>query len=455
MCGIFFTFSKNKENIKKYSHSKKKLIAPLYSRGPDYLGEKLSENYAAAHTLLSITGYMEQPAETDRYIILFNGEIYNDFINYNKEYGDTEFLCNFVQQNKSSNWSSLDGEFAIVIFDKKLNELTLVTDSFNTKPLYYQVTKNTIVTSTFKSVVENFGLSQGTIRRVPANTCITFSLNTFTLVKQSLINKFDFCNQSNDNFNSWNKAFSDAIRKRSVNLKHGLFVPLSSGHDSGAIVVELLKQGINFKCFMCEVEEDKKVIDDRLNLLTSKGVEVEKIILNNKLSKEMEHDLLSNVELIEYNLNSPSNKYFPDKDFRKMGGNWAANYICKQARKTGHLIGLFGNGGDEIYTDFWYPPPHNSGYSSVKNDWRSQVGPWPNFYSGWNEIFLKSTDMIGSHNSIEARFPLLDKFVVQEFLNLKPELKESIYKAPLSNLLELNKFPAQPRKYGFRGSAHE
>ena len=26
MCGIFFTFSKNKENIKKYSHSKKKLI---------------------------------------------------------------------------------------------------------------------------------------------------------------------------------------------------------------------------------------------------------------------------------------------------------------------------------------------------------------------------------------------------------------------------------------------
>lgn len=455
MCGIFYTFSRNNEIIKKYISTKKDLIAPLYSRGPDYLGERVGKNYVAAHTLLSITGYMEQPVETDRYIVLFNGEIYNDFKNYNARYGDTEFLVKFLEKNGPYKWSDLDGEFAIVVFDKKQNNLTFVTDPFNTKPLYYQVTEDTIIVSTFKGIVKNFGLSSGIIRRVPTNTCITFSLETLTAVKQSIVTEFDFCNQFKEDFESWNKAFSNAIKKRSTNLKHGLFVPLSSGHDSGAIVAELVNQGINFKCFMSNLEEDKNVYDARRKLLESSGIEIEEFELDNKTSKEMEQDLLSNVEMIKFHNPIYPDKTFPEIDFRKNGGIWAHNYICKCARKTGHFIGLYGNGGDEIYTDFWYPPPSNSGWSSVKNDWRSQIGPWPNFYEGWNEIFLKGADMIASHNSIEGRFPLLDKFVVQEFLYLKPELKQKVYKAPLTNLLQKNEFPAALKKVGFHGSAFE
>ena len=42
---------------------------------------------------------------------------------------------------------------------------------------------------------------------------------------------------------------------------------------------------------------------------------------------------------------------------------------------------------------------------------------------------------------IEGRYPYLDKTVVQEYLNLLPELKNRHFKAPIYNFLVENNYP--------------
>ena len=42
---------------------------------------------------------------------------------------------------------------------------------------------------------------------------------------------------------------------------------------------------------------------------------------------------------------------------------------------------------------------------------------------------------------IEGRYPFLDRKVVQEYLNLVPELKNKEFKAPITNFLEANNYP--------------
>ena len=451
MCGIFFCYSLNASTLDKYEENKEDLIFEIMSRGPDFLGEKTGKNYIASHTLLSITGYREQPVTTDRYIILFNGEIYDDYSRYNEEYSDTDYLTSFIEENENKNFGELTGEFAIVVYDKFENTVTLVSDAFNTKPLYYQIAQDTIIVATFDTIIKKFQLDDTPIRRLASNQRVKFDLAKMSIEQCESNFLFNFGSQKNDNYNDWNSAFQKSIIMRSKNTKYPIFVPLSSGHDSGLIVAELIQLGIPFSAYAFPLGEDLETLMARIDVLNRNKINVKILEPSDDLVDRMREDLLNNVGAIHYQNPFFTEKSFTDTDFRKLGGTIAANYMLKLARKAGELIGLFGNGGDDIYCDYFYPPPSNNGWSTVKGDWRSQAGPWHNFQGGWNEIFLSGSDRICSHNSIEGRYPLLDKTAVQEFLFLKPEKKGTPHKGPITNrLLELE-FPIYNRKYGFSG----
>jgi hypothetical protein len=65
--------------------------------------------------------------------------------------------------------------------------------------------------------------------------------------------------------------------------------------------------------------------------------------------------------------------------------------------------------------------------------------------------YLTKDEYIIGCLGIEARYPFLDKQLVQEFLWLKPELKNNFYKAPLREYLIQNNFPyKENEKKGFR-----
>ena len=66
------------------------------------------------------------------------------------------------------------------------------------------------------------------------------------------------------------------------------------------------------------------------------------------------------------------------------------------------------------------------------------------------ESYLLKDEYIGGLYGIEVRYPFLDRFVVQEFLNLKAELKNSNYKSVLYEYFVANNYPFQKEvKLGF------
>ncbi len=76
--------------------------------------------------------------------------------------------------------------------------------------------------------------------------------------------------------------------------------------------------------------------------------------------------------------------------------------------------------------------------------------PWHSFWDGTQIQYLAKEEYIAGHYGIETRYPFLDKDLVQEFLWLSADLKNSKYKSALDEYLKVNGFPYQPsEKRGF------
>ena len=119
-------------------------------RGPDSYGEYKNDDLLLGHTRLSIQDLSEngnQPMFSDdkRFVIIFNGEIYNHHeirreLLHNRNFkssGDTETVLYAYIQYGVSILEKFNGIFAFAIFDNETNEIIIVRDHFGVKPLYF------------------------------------------------------------------------------------------------------------------------------------------------------------------------------------------------------------------------------------------------------------------------------------------------------------------------------
>jgi len=128
-----------------------KMRDSLEHRGPDDKGLFIENNVGFGHRRLSIldvssAGHQPFLSEDGRYVMVFNGAIYNfkDFYPELKSNGfdirttsDTEVLMKLFQLYGLKMLHRLNGMFAFVIWDKKEKQLTAVRDRMGVKPLYY------------------------------------------------------------------------------------------------------------------------------------------------------------------------------------------------------------------------------------------------------------------------------------------------------------------------------
>ena len=128
-----------------------KMRDSLEHRGPDDKGLYIENNIGLGHRRLSIldvspAGHQPFLSEDARYVMVYNGEIYNfkDFYPELRSHGldikthsDTEVLLKLFQLYGSKMLHRLNGMFAFVIWDKKERKLTAVRDRMGVKPLYY------------------------------------------------------------------------------------------------------------------------------------------------------------------------------------------------------------------------------------------------------------------------------------------------------------------------------
>lgn len=150
MCGLSGFISTNILSAQQQAYLETSLSTTLLERGPDNLGFYRQKNLIFCHTRLAIQGmnseFANQPFETSRFVLLFNGEIYNHF-ELRKAYlrdhqfrssSDTETLASLVENyDLEFVLSKLNGIFALALFCKDTNNFFLARDHLGIKPLYY------------------------------------------------------------------------------------------------------------------------------------------------------------------------------------------------------------------------------------------------------------------------------------------------------------------------------
>jgi asparagine synthase (glutamine-hydrolysing) len=409
-------------------------------RGPDITNSRIINNIEFLHNLLHITGeVVPQPIVKDDVVCVFNGEVYN-FKSFGNYRSDGECIIDVYNNYGELFADQLDGEFAICLIDFSKKKIIIAVDTFSCKPLWYEFKGDKFCIASYNSQLQGLGFNNG--KKLKSNTTQVYDLGSFKLLKEFFNTNFDL-SQHKTTFDDWLLAFSNSIKKRTQNTNKGMFVGLSSGYDSGAIACELEKQQANFKAYSIINNENIEVLNARLKLISSK----EAFTVTPEEFEKWKKELRVNCEDFQYQ------DHFFDYNIKKDQASMGLAAICNKANKEGRRIYFSGQGADEIISDYGFGGKKIYKHSSFGGYFPQDLKgffPWHSFWDGTQIQYLNKEEYVAGHFGIETRYPFLDKHLVQEFLWLSADLKNSKYKSCLDEYLKVNNFPYQPsEKRGF------
>lgn len=275
MCGVAGIINLNQEKVDPINIEK--MMIAMKHRGPDDEGVFIQDNIGLGFVRLSIldlshSGHQPMHSIDERYVIVFNGEVYNYLELRNelsntytfKSETDTEVvLYSYIEWGEEC-LHRFNGMFAFVIFDTILKKTFGARDRFGIKPLYYYQNNNQFV---FASDIPP--ILKGTDYKPSANDSIIFNYLLTNRTNYSEETFFDgikkiqpghhFYIENNkvvinqwynfDNYKS-SPAFTDSedyynSLKKAIKLQLRSDVPigvcLSGGLDSSAITSILLE----------------------------------------------------------------------------------------------------------------------------------------------------------------------------------------------------------------------
>jgi len=289
MCGfIGYSHQIGKENTfhkTKFNFYHNRMI----NRGPDFQIKSEIQNYSKKfHLGFSRLAIQDSSAKANkifknkRYILLYNGEIYNS--NYlKKKYlkdqsfetdTDTEILFNFLMLHGISKLNELEGIFSFVFLDLEKNKIYLTRDYTGTKPLFYSIINGEIFFSSeawfLYSINEkeinydslNYYLRFGfppvkqtlikNVYKVNPNSTLIFNLNNQTKEEVKIYENLGFADKEKELCDIYPDTLNIKIRKileKNLigNRKIGTF--LSGGIDSSIISTEIKKINSNVEAY--------------------------------------------------------------------------------------------------------------------------------------------------------------------------------------------------------------
>lgn len=156
MCGICGIINYNSNPVSE--NNIRLMMQKMRHRGPDDDGIFIDKNIGLGHVRLSIidltlAGHQPMFSDDGRYVLVFNGEVYN-YIEIRSELSskynfktntDTEVLLKAYQEWGESCLDKFNGMWAFVIYDKETKAIFIARDRFGIKPLYYYLDKDKFI----------------------------------------------------------------------------------------------------------------------------------------------------------------------------------------------------------------------------------------------------------------------------------------------------------------------
>ncbi len=154
----------------------KSMVGVLRHRGPDEAGFYLDDQVGLGHARLSIidlsSGTQPIHNEDETMWIVYNGEVFN-YPELRAELqqkghrfyttSDTEVILHLYEDMGPDCLTSLNGQFALAIWDSKKKELFLARDRVGIRPLYYTMQSGTLI---FASEIKSIFMVNGVPRQI-------------------------------------------------------------------------------------------------------------------------------------------------------------------------------------------------------------------------------------------------------------------------------------------------
>ena len=386
MCGIAGIVH-NFVNVEEAKNKISRMINIIEHRGPDDLRAVIGKNFCTATARLAIEkvkeGYQPILSENKRYVLSFNGEIFNykDIISKhsflkNKINSEAKLLVKLFELKGINFINEVQGQFAISIYDVIDDKLYLFRDRFGIRPIYYKHNNKTFLySSEIKSIVAFEEVSPKTslmsiamtslfwsnignitsfkdIFQIPPGNYLVFTKGNLE-IKKYWDNPICFTNnkdQVNKNF-SYEKFFKlvkEAVN-RQIHGEVGFSSYLSGGIDS-SVISYLLTQIQKSPIDTFSVAFENKEYDE-----SDAQQSVKKIINSNHFSLKISNkDIADNFEKI---INHSECHLFRTAPVPMY-------LLAKYVKEKGHKVVFTGEGADEILLGY-----DLFGEAKVRNFW--------------------------------------------------------------------------------------
>jgi len=371
-------------------------------RGPDLTRTLEMEGFRFTHYLACVGGELpSEPLADDGVVAVYDGEIYGRPAGA----GVGETLIRLYRRHGEGFARHLDGEFAVAVYDFGRRIAVLATDPFATKPLFASGTE----AASYRSAPDGG-------QRMEPNTVVVTDLDSGES-RRSIVAPFDFDHQHKECYDDATAAFERAVSKRAVD---GCYLPLSAGYDSGAIDCALSRLGTAYKPYSIEGEEN-------LELLRRRNVSGEILRMDAESFAERKAFLARHAETASFRMRIVNDEgEARTYDVLEDGASCGLALIHSLARAEGRRVFLSGTGAEIL---------------SKYRRWPQELRPWPDFVGRMGAAYLAKEESVAGAFGVEARYPFLDRTLVQEFLWLSPELKSRHYKAPLHEYMTRHGYP--------------
>ncbi len=389
MCGFIGFFDPKGLDKNESLFLLDKLSKKIIHRGPNSYGKWIDANsgIAFAHrrlAVLDISNNGNQPmvSNSNRFIIVFNGEIYNHISlreKLRREYGykdwrgnsDTEtLLASFEFYGIEKTLNICRGMFSFCLWDLKRKILILCRDRFGEKPLYYGWNNGTFIFGSELKAIKQHPKFVNKIRResiddqlrlkyIPSPYSIyenIYKLKPGNLIKVSLENPY----KEIENINYWD--FKDNIYKSKLNeidladeeilsmLEEKLFEVIKLQMISDVNIGSFLSGGI-----------DSSLITALMQSSSNKPIKTFSIGFEedsyNEAAKAKEISSYLGTDHTEMYLNSndalkiiPEIPYIYDEPFSD-ASQIPTIALCKLAKQK-VTVALSGDGGDELFAGY-------------------------------------------------------------------------------------------------------